>query len=145
MPPPSPEALIQRQKELADKAGGYPIEDWANSMLEWSAQAADALASSQEALRAAERARDEARGAIAAQGEREQQAGERCGVPTLIHGCDWPDAVAEKVIAQRSALQAKEQEIAEAKRTIVEYAREVAALRSERDILKMFTRPTWMP
>lgn len=40
------------------------------------------------------------RGAMAAQDERERLAGERCGVSALIHGCDWPDAMAEKVLAQ---------------------------------------------
>lgn len=67
-PPPSPEALIQRLRDLAGCArygGGewpcrdrkYPLENWCPGCT--SAGAADALASSQEALRAAERAREE--------------------------------------------------------------------------------------
>lgn len=37
-------------------------------------------------------------GAINAQDEREHVAGEHCGVSRLEHGCDWPDAVAERVV-----------------------------------------------
>ena len=37
------------------------------------------------------------RGAMAAQDERERLAGERCGVPCELHGCDWPEAVAAEV------------------------------------------------
>jgi hypothetical protein len=37
-------------------------------------------------------------GALAAQDEREGQAGELCGVSREVHGCDWPDAVAEAVL-----------------------------------------------
>lgn len=42
-----------------------------------------------------------ARGAMAAQDERERVAGERCGVLALEHGCDWPDAVADTLDALR--------------------------------------------
>lgn len=35
--------------------------------------------------------------ARAAQDEREAKAGEACGVPRELHGCDWPDGVAEEV------------------------------------------------
>ena len=38
------------------------------------------------------------RGALSAQEERERQAGARCGVPYELSGCDWPDAVAERVL-----------------------------------------------
>ncbi len=54
------------------------------------------------------------RGALAAQDEREKQAGERCGVPYELHGCDWPDAVAEKLTALRGALTAKAGQITNA-------------------------------
>lgn len=37
------------------------------------------------------------REATDAQDERERLAGEACGVPWNMHGCDWPDAVAEEV------------------------------------------------
>lgn len=50
----------------------------------------DALSSQGEALRLA-------RGAAAAQDERERVAGFVCGVPYDLHGCDWPHAVAERV------------------------------------------------
>lgn len=42
------------------------------------------------------------RGSIAAQDERERLAGEKCGVDWEMHGCDWPDAVAERVLWLRS-------------------------------------------
>jgi len=48
--------------------------------------------------------RDDLRGAMAAQDGRERAAGEKCGVPYDIHGCDWPDAVAEEVNRLRSEL-----------------------------------------
>jgi hypothetical protein len=51
-----------------------------------------------------------ARGAMAAQDERERVAGDRCGVSYLDHGCDWPDAVADVVVTLRDAL-AKEPEV----------------------------------
>lgn len=38
------------------------------------------------------------RGAIRAQDEREREAGIRCGVAYELHGCEWPDAVAEEVL-----------------------------------------------
>lgn len=40
-------------------------------------------------------------GAMAAQDEREQRAGERCGIERGVTGCDWPDAVAEEVLVLR--------------------------------------------
>lgn len=41
------------------------------------------------------------RGAMDSQDNREREAGEKCGVSYLENGCDWPDAVAEKVLALR--------------------------------------------
>ncbi len=41
---------------------------------------------------------DNLRGAMKAQDEREMIAGERCGVSAIIHGCDWPGLVADRVI-----------------------------------------------
>ena len=43
-------------------------------------------------------------GALTAQDRREQEAGKACGVLWEEHGCDWPMAVAEKVIALRALL-----------------------------------------
>ena len=43
--------------------------------------------------------RNDALGAMAAQDEREKVAGEMCGVLHHLHGCDWPDAVAERVVS----------------------------------------------
>lgn len=42
------------------------------------------------------------RGAMTAQDDRESKAGEACGVPYELHGCDWPDAVAEAVQVLRA-------------------------------------------
>lgn len=50
----------------------------------------------------AERDCTNAIGSMRAQDERERQAGERCGVPTTEHGCDWPDAVADAVLGLRA-------------------------------------------
>ena len=44
------------------------------------------------------------KGAMAAQDEREQKAGERCGVSYEQHGCDWPDWMAEKVLSQSARI-----------------------------------------
>lgn len=41
------------------------------------------------------------RGAMAAQDERERQAGDRCGVSAVVHGCDWPEAVADALVDAR--------------------------------------------
>lgn len=38
------------------------------------------------------------KGAMNAQDERERNAGALCGIPWEEHGCDWPDAVAERVV-----------------------------------------------
>lgn len=46
----------------------------------------------------AERERDDAVGAMGAQDERERVAGELCGVNAMEHGCDWPNAVAERLV-----------------------------------------------
>ena len=45
------------------------------------------------------------RGAMESQDERERQAGERCGVPYLEYGCDWPEAVADVVIVLRKRVE----------------------------------------
>ena len=52
---------------------------------------------------------DDAYGSMAAQDEREKVAGEMCGVMYHLHGCDWPDAVAERVVALEA--QAKHQSV----------------------------------
>jgi hypothetical protein len=44
------------------------------------------------------------RGARAAQDAREREAGEKCGVDYNMWGCDWPDAVAEQVLALQTRL-----------------------------------------
>lgn len=47
--------------------------------------------------------RDELKGAMAAQDERERMAGLKCGVRYETAGCDWPDAVAEELIVIRAS------------------------------------------
>ncbi|SRR5579871_858965 len=42
----------------------------------------------------------EARGAMAAQDERERKAGEACGVKYEQHGCDWPEWVADALMSK---------------------------------------------
>ena len=53
-------------------------------------------------MHAAYEQRDEAFGAMRAQDERERLAGDKCGVSALEHGCDWPDAVAERLMQMRN-------------------------------------------
>ena len=65
------------------------------------------LAVLMEALaQAAQEATAFVRGAMAAQDERERQAGEKCGVNAALWDCDWPEAVAEEVLVLRGQLQA---------------------------------------
>lgn len=44
----------------------------------------------------------ELQGALDAQDRRELLAGEKCGIPWEDHGCDWPAAVAERVVHLRA-------------------------------------------
>lgn len=67
-------------------------------------QVAEWTAANQAAWVAAEERAEKAEGAMAAQDERERLAGERCGISTEEHGCDWPDAVAERVVHLRDRL-----------------------------------------
>lgn len=122
-PPPSPEALIQRLRDLAGCArygGGewpcrdrkYPLENWCPGCT--SAGAADALASSQEALRAAERARDEKEERIA--GLRMDNARLIERIRIISHA---ETEAFDRAGAAESALQAKEQEIARLRAALV--------------------------
>lgn len=52
------------------------------------------------------------RGAIAAQDDRARKAGERCGVPYELHGCDWPDAMAEEVQVVRAEIASLKRQVA---------------------------------
>ena len=56
-----------------------------------------------------------ARGAIAAQDEREKMAGEACGVSWIEHGCDWPGRVAETVLTLRRRVAELEQVVERAR------------------------------
>ena len=55
---------------------------------------------------------DHLRGAIAAQDDRARQAGEACGVPYELHGCGWPDAVAEEVQVLRADIASLKRQLA---------------------------------
>lgn len=44
------------------------------------------------------------RGSVEAQDEREQRAGEKCGEPWHLNGCDWPDAVADVILGLKADL-----------------------------------------
>lgn len=70
-----------------------------------------------------------ARGAMIAQDERERTAGEKCGVPREIFGCDWPDAVADLISAMAD-------EDACVRKSNSDLFHKVAALESERDGLR---------
>lgn len=52
------------------------------------------------------------KGALAAQDEREQKAGDLCGVSRVERGCDWPDAMAERVIVLEATIAALHELIA---------------------------------
>lgn len=80
---------------MTDQRDGWMREGQANlASLQLNARRADALAAKLE----------ECRGAMRAQDEREQRAGDRCGVSRAAHGCDWPDAVAEALLFARLAV-----------------------------------------
>lgn len=59
------------------------------------------------------------RGAIAAQDEREQRAGERCGVSRGECGCDWPDVVADEVLTVRARAERAEADVATLRAALV--------------------------
>lgn len=44
------------------------------------------------------------KGAMSAQDQRERNAGAMCGVSYSVHGCDWPDAVADEVLGLRAQI-----------------------------------------
>lgn len=45
-------------------------------------------------------------GAMDSQDGREREAGAKCGIPWEEHGCDWPGAVADRVIHLRAEVKA---------------------------------------
>lgn len=45
-----------------------------------------------------------AKGALAAQDERERKAGIKCGLPYEEYGCDWPDATADLIVSLQKDL-----------------------------------------
>lgn len=71
-------------------------------------------------------------GAIKAQDEREHAAGERCGVPYELSGCDWPDAVAEAVLARDRKIAELEAELAETVKCVSLETRSAIDIAAER-------------
>jgi len=108
---------IDAQDEREQRAGvacGVPYElstcDWpdavADEVLALRQRVADLEAQQARVMGAIDeqRLREElrlTRGAMDAQDDRERQAGEKCGVSYEEYGCDWPDAVADEVLALR--------------------------------------------
>ena len=70
-----------------------------------------------------------ARGAIAAQDERERQAGERCGVSRDVAGCDWPEVMADQVQQRTEEVARLTRELAEEGQWLHEAEGEIARLR----------------
>lgn len=61
------------------------------------------------------------RGAIHAQGQREQEAGERCGVSKELYGCDWPEWMAEELLTAREEIDRLKSELAKAQADSARY------------------------
>ena len=55
----------------------------------------------------------ELEGAMDSQDNREREAGEKCDIPYSEHGCDWPDAAADRIIFLRSENQRLRQAVEE--------------------------------
>ena len=79
------------------------------------------------------------RGAMRAQDEREREAGARCGVGAELHGCDWPDAVADQVLM----LKANNELLEKRNDYCTKIESEVAKLRKENEALKKIERQRW--
>lgn len=60
------------------------------------------------------------RGAMDAQDERERLAGKKCGVSYSENGCDWSDAVADKVIFLKEKINVLEEKILELRKELKE-------------------------
>ena len=89
-----------------------------------------------------ERVRDliyQMRGAMRAQDEREREAGARCGVGAELHGCDWPDAVADQVLM----LKANNELLEKRNDYCTKIESEVAILRKENEAMKKRERDRW--
>ena len=92
---------IDAQDEREQRAGvacGVPYE---LSTCDWPDAVADEVLSLRQRIADLEAQQARVMGAMDAQDDRERQAGEKCGVSYEEYGCDWPDAVADKVLALR--------------------------------------------
>lgn len=74
-----------------------------------------ALDAKVEELESAQQTILDLQGAMSAQDERERLAGERCQVLKEHSGCDWPDAVAEKVLEQEQTIRDLNKQLDEVK------------------------------
>lgn len=113
----------------------------ADQLAELAASAIRGKDTAEHALARATQERDEARaevarlrdetanlkGAIAAQDEREREAGERCDVPHVLYGCDWPEVVADEVLALRLRAESAEYALGLRDATIEKLQRLLAA------------------
>lgn len=81
-------------------------------------------------------------GAMAAQDEREQRAGERCGIERGVTGCDWPDAVVEEVLGLRQQIAT----LTEALEKILNYAADLDGITwlSPVSASEINTRDRWL-
>jgi len=93
-------ALIDEVKE--HREGCEPPMVSAEEMT-WHALGSKLVSEENEKLRAENK---DLRGALAAQDEREREAGKRCGIDYDTRGCDWPGVVAEEIILLRAELAA---------------------------------------
>jgi hypothetical protein len=90
-----------------------PGEDVVTQCLDYIDTLHNKLSASQNEAQEMREQRDLSRGAGKAQDEREMDAGKKCGIPWIQHGCDWPDAVADEVLSLRSQLAAAQEEARE--------------------------------
>jgi hypothetical protein len=123
------EALEQDNQEAYDKGLAYA---------ERALKAEGQLSVLRARAERAEADRDTLKGAMNAQDERERHAGQTCGVPAEIHGCDWPDAVAETVFSLQAARDALAKHCASLEADREYNAGLVREVTAERDRLKKY-------
>ena len=68
-----------------------------------------------------------------------REAGARCGVGAELHGCDWPDAVADQVLM----LKANNELLEKRNDYCTKIESEVAKLRKENEAMKKRERARW--
>lgn len=78
---------------------------------------------------------------LAAQDEREKAAGAKCSVPYEQHGCDWPDAVADEVLALRARVAEQDDLLSHVREFVFCGQSKYVAIRCP---LRHATRPYWL-